>query len=30
MINIRNKSEADFKIVEEMPQRSFYNLYVAV
>lgn len=28
MINIRNETETDFKIVEEMTRKAFYNIYV--
>lgn len=28
MINIRNERESDYKIVEEITRKSFYNLYV--
>ena len=28
MINIRNEKEADYKIVEDITRRAFYNLYI--
>lgn len=28
MLNIRNEKESDYKIVEEITRKAFYNMYV--